>query len=68
MIEKPGFPVEPDSFEQFVYDNSLGKPIELSEAPTSSQGQLQEKTIGFFGTNLYITLGGVTYRITMAAV
>ena len=58
----------PNSAISKIVDGAANVPIELESAPTTTGGQLAEGISGYFGTNLYVTLGGTTYRIAMTAV
>lgn len=55
-------------FFNSLLDGALGNPQILSSAPTTAAGQLKENNFGFDGTNLFITLVGTTYRISLTAV
>lgn len=62
--------ISPDQevFYKTLMDESLGNPIILDAAPTTADEKLKENNIGFYGSNLYITLVGTTYRIALTAV
>lgn len=67
------FPLEgenskPDSPIKKIIDGALGVPIVLSSSPTTTGGQLASNEIGFDGTNLFITINGNTYRISLTLV
>lgn len=51
-----------------IMDGSLGVPIYLSSAPTTAKKDLKENQIGFDGSNLFITLQGTTYKLSLTAV
>ena len=51
-----------------VKRRAMGVPLALDAAPTSANGALAEGQWGLHSTNLYITISGTTYRITLAAV
>lgn len=66
MIEKPGAKSDPEI--QWIYENAIGKPLILDAAPTTNGGELPEGSLGFDGTNLFITISGTTHRINLTAV
>lgn len=66
MLELPGD--TQDRFKSWVYEQAIGKPLLLDASPTSSGGELSEGSLGFDGTNLFITISGTTYKITLTAV
>jgi len=66
VLEKPG--TKPDEFQSWVYEQALGKPLILDASPTTTGGQLPESSLGYDGTNLFITISGTTYRINLTAV
>lgn len=69
MKRPGGAQYAPDSFEAHVLEEGFGIPLELSEAPTTSGGQLpRHGDSGYYGTNFYINLGGNTYRLSMTLV
>lgn len=55
-------------FYNSLMDGALGNPQILSVAPSTSVGELKENNFGFDGTNLFITLQSVTYKIALVAV
>ena len=58
-----------DSPINFIFDNALGVPIELTAAPTTIGNELPSNSdFGFFGNDLYINLNGTTVKFTGAAV
>lgn len=57
-----------DSFERYVLQNAIGPILILDAAPTTAGGQLREGMIGIYSTNLYLTVSGTTYRISLTAV
>lgn len=61
--------LKPDSFENHVIEKAFGNPIALSAAPTTAGGELpRANDCGYFGTNLYINLGGVVVKLVGVAV
>lgn len=58
----------PNSPISKIIEGAANVPIALDAAPTTTIGQLAEGIFGYFGTDLYVTLGGTTYRIAMVAV
>lgn len=63
-----GVNTETENLLNNMMDSSLGNPIVLSSAPTTSGGELKENNVGFYSGNLYITVEGTTYRISLTAV
>lgn len=58
-----------DGSIQRIITGALGVPIQLDAAPTTAGGQLPKANdFGYYGTNLYINLGGTTYSIALTAV
>lgn len=46
-------------------DGALGNPQIMSTSPTTANELLKENNFGFDGTNLFITLVGKTYKLTL---
>ena len=64
-----GDELKADSFENYVLENGFGIPVALSSAPTTTGNQLpRHGDAGYHSTNLYVNLGGTTYRLSMTAV
>ena len=55
-------------FYNSLTDSILGNPQIMDTSPTTSNGLLKENNFGFDGTNLFLTLEGTTYRISLTAV
>lgn len=67
MIPFPTFgeDTNPESPIQKIIAGAFGIPIELDAAPTTAGGELPKHgDTGFYGTDLYINLGGSTYKYT----
>lgn len=58
----------PNSAIRNIMEGAANVPIELEAAPTTSGGELAEGIFGYFGTDLYVTLGGNTMKLTMVLV
>ena len=68
MILPGDISADQEVFYKSLLDSALGNPIILEAAPTTADGKLKENQLGFYGTNLYITLNGTTYKFTGVAV
>lgn len=55
----------PNSPIRKILEGAANVPIALDAAPSTSGGELAEGILGYFGTNLYLTLGGTTFSIAM---
>lgn len=65
MRRPAGIQLEQDSVEEHIIEEGFGIPIELGAAPTTSGGELPKHgDAGWFGTNLYLNLGGNVYRFS----
>ena len=53
----------PNSPISKIIDGAANVPILLDSAPTTARGELAEGILGYYGTDLYITLGGTTRKI-----
>ena len=63
MKRRPGSTSNSDEDAGYIFENAFGKPIELDAAPTTAGGELPKNgDSGWFGTNLYVNLGGSVYR------
>jgi len=63
-----GLNTETEGLLNNLMDSVLGNPIIMDSAPTTTGAELKENNIGFDGTNLFITIEGTTYRISLTAV
>jgi len=64
-----GEDAKPNSPIQKIINGTLGLPLELSSAPTTTGGELPNHgDNGWYLTNFYINLGGTVYRLSMTAV
>ena len=68
LILPDNIPADQTLFLNGLIDNVLGNPIILDSTPTTASAQLKENNFGFDGSNLFITLQGTTYKITLTAV
>jgi len=57
-----------EKFYQGLMDSALGNPQVMTTSPTTANGLLKENNLGFDGTNLFLTIEGTTYRISLTAV
>jgi len=56
------------NFFNGLMDGVLGNPQVMTTSPTTANALLKENNFGFDGTNLFLTLEGTTYRISLTAV
>lgn len=68
MQSKPGYPVEPGSFEQWVADNAQQKVTILDSAPTAAIPLITENNIGYFSSKLYFVISGTLYSVSLTTV
>ena len=60
---------KPNSSIQKIINGTLGLPLPLEAAPTTTGGELPNHgDNGWYLTNFYINLGGTTYRVPLVAV
>lgn len=71
-MERITLPTDVSSDEVVFYntllDTTLGNPIILDSTPTTANGLLKENNLGFDGSNLFITLQGTTFKLSLTAV
>lgn len=63
-----GIKADQQFFLNNLMDGILGNPQILDSSPTTAGEQLSENSLGFDGTNLFITLQGTTYKLALVAV
>ena len=51
-----------------IFDGTLNTPFQTSVAPTTSNQIVKENQLAFYSGNLYITINGSTYKITLTSV
>lgn len=64
----PSVDVETQQILNYIMDGATPLPIILTSAPTTAGAELKEGQVGQFGTNLYQTINGTTYRMPLTAV
>lgn len=62
--ELEGDKAKADSVEQFIFQNALNNPIELSAAPTDVS-EIKPGVPGHYGTKVYMNLNGTLYSIAL---
>ena len=67
-ITLKGEEAKSDSSIRKIVDLALAIPTISSDTPTTANGLVAENELFFDGTNLFITLAGTTYRISLTAV